>query len=114
MMAHRKKDILDILASVEKEYGKFYYRRIDTFYPDDKKKKLMEFLKNSPPKKVLKKLVKEVKSCDGYKFILEDDSWLILRLSGTEPILRIYAEASSEKTVLDYLEFGKKIAFDIS
>ncbi|MBU1062409.1 MAG: phosphoglucomutase/phosphomannomutase family protein [Candidatus Omnitrophica bacterium] len=113
MIAHRKKGILDIMASVEKEYGKFHYRRIDTFYPDDKKKKLMEFLKTSPPKQILKKPVKEIKSYDGYKFILEDDSWLIMRLSGTEPILRIYAEASSVDLAEKYLEFGKKIAFGL-
>ncbi|MBU1853728.1 MAG: phosphoglucomutase/phosphomannomutase family protein [Candidatus Omnitrophica bacterium] len=113
MMAYRKKGILDIMASVEKEYGKFHYKRIDKFYPDDKKKKLMEFLKTSPPEQILNKPVKEIKSYDGYKFILEDDSWLIMRLSGTEPILRIYAEASSEDLAEKYLEFGKKIAFDI-
>jgi len=114
MMAHRKKGILDIMDDVEKEYGKFCYKRIDMDYSDGKKKKLMEFLKTSPPKEVLARPVKEVKSYDGYKFILEDDSWLIMRLSGTEPILRIYAEASTEKLAEEYLDFGKKIALTIS
>ena len=114
MMAHRKKGILDIMDDVEKEYGKFCYKRIDMDYSDSKKKKLMEFLKTSPPKEVLARPVKEVKSYDGYKFILEDDSWLIMRLSGTEPILRIYAEASTEKLAEEYLNFGKKIALTIS
>lgn len=113
MMAHRKKGILDILKDIEEEYGRFCYARIDMEYPDDKKKKLMEFLKNSTPKKILEKPVKELKSYDGYKFILEDDSWLILRLSGTEPILRVYAEASSDKLAQQYLDFGKKIAQNI-
>ena len=113
MMAHRKKGILDILKDIEEEYGRFCYARIDMEYPDDKKKKLMEFLKNSAPKKILEKPVKELKSYDGYKFILEDDSWLILRLSGTEPILRVYAEASSDKLAQQYLDFGKKIAQNI-
>jgi phosphomannomutase len=114
MMAHRKKGILDIMEDVENEYGRFCYKRIDMDYPDEKKNGLMGLLKTNPPKEILKKPVKEVKSYDGYKFILEDDSWLIMRLSGTEPILRIYAEASTESTALQYLEFGKKIALDIS
>lgn len=115
MMAQRKKGILEIMSDVEKEYGKFCYTRIDIMdYPDDKKKKLMEFLKNSLPKEILGKPVKESKTYDGYKLILEDGSWLIMRLSGTEPILRIYAEASSEKLAKDYLEFGKKIALNIT
>lgn len=113
MMAHRKKGILDIMDDVEKEYGRFRYARIDMDYPDDKKKKLMELLRTSPPKKILKKPVKETKTYDGYKFILEDSSWLIMRLSGTEPILRVYAEASSDKEAQQYLEFGKNIALKI-
>lgn len=114
MMAHRKEGILEIMHDVEKEYGKFCYTRIDMDYPDDKKKKLMEFLKQSPPKEILGRPIKEVRSYDGYKFILEDDSWLIMRLSGTEPKLRVYAEASSEKLAKEYLEFGKKIALNIT
>lgn len=111
MMAYRKKGILDILKDVEKEYGSFYYKRIDVMdYPDEKKKRLMEFLKKSPPKEVLKKPVKEMKTYDGYKFIMKDDSWLVLRLSGTEPILRIYAEASTEEMADKYLDFGEKLA----
>jgi len=113
MMAYRKKGILEIMKDVEKTFGKFSYARIDMHYPDDKKKRLMEFLKSSPPNQILKKPVKETKSYDGYKFILEDGGWLIMRLSGTEPILRIYAEASSRDLAQKYLEFGKKIALNI-
>jgi phosphomannomutase len=82
-------------------------------YSDDKKKKLMELLKNNPPKQVCGKNVKEIKSSDGYKFIIDDNSWLILRLSGTEPILRVYAEASSEKIANSYLDFGKNLALSM-
>ncbi|NQT75935.1 MAG: phosphoglucomutase/phosphomannomutase family protein [Candidatus Omnitrophica bacterium] len=113
MMAHRKKGILAIMDDVEKEYGRFCYARIDMEYPDDKKKKLMELLRTSPPKKILQKPVKETKAYDGFKFILEDGSWLIMRLSGTEPILRVYAEASSDAEARQYLEFGKNIALKI-
>jgi len=113
MMAHRKKGILEILKDVEKEYGAFRYQRIDMDYPDEKKKKLMELLKTNPPKQVCGKVVKEIKSFDGHKFIMTDNSWLILRLSGTEPILRIYAEASSEKIAKLYLDFGKNLALNM-
>jgi len=113
MMAHRKKGILEIIKDVEKEYGSFRYQRIDMDYPDDKKKKLMELLKTNPLKQVCGKNVKETKSFDGYKFIMDDNSWLILRLSGTEPILRIYAEASGEKTAKSYLDFGKNLALSL-
>ncbi|MFA6609520.1 MAG: phosphoglucomutase/phosphomannomutase family protein, partial [Candidatus Omnitrophota bacterium] len=110
MMAMRKKKILDILKAIDKEYGTYEYKRLDLKYPDEKKPKLMELLKTNPPKKVLDRPVVTIKDTDGYKFICDDSSWLMLRLSGTEPILRVYAEASSEKKSQAILEFGKELA----
>lgn len=112
-MAYRKKALPEILESIEKEYGAFYYRRIDTEYPDEHKQKLINTLKSNPPDKILKKKVAEIKTYDGVKLILEDKSWLLLRLSGTEPILRIYSEAKTDKTALEMLEAGKRIASSI-
>ncbi|NQT47278.1 MAG: phosphoglucomutase/phosphomannomutase family protein [Candidatus Omnitrophica bacterium] len=113
MMAHRRKGILQILKDVEEVYGKFRYGRIDTHYPEDKKARLIPALKKKHLKKILGKDVACVKSYDGIKLIRSDDSWLLLRLSGTEPILRIYAEASSDKEVARLLAFGKKVANNI-
>ncbi len=113
MMAKRKKSILQILKDVEKEYGTFEFQREDMKYPDDKKAKLMETLKTNPPKEVLNKKVVEIKSFDGFKLILEDGSWLILRLSGTEPILRVYAESNSVQNAKKILNFGKEFALNI-
>lgn len=110
ILCAQKKGILEIIADIEKEFGKFRYARIDTSYPDNKKKKLMNNLKNSPPSKIIDKRVVEVKKQDGVKLICEDGSWLLMRLSGTEPILRIYAEAGSEKKAKEMLEQGKRIA----
>lgn len=109
MMAMRRKKLEDIIKSIEKEYGTYEYRRLDMRVPDEKKNGLMDYLKRNPVKKVLDKDVVEVKDYDGHKFICKDRSWLMLRLSGTEPIVRIYAEAPNEKTALAILEFGKKI-----
>ena len=110
MMAFRKKKILDILKAIDKEYGTYEYRRLDVKYPDEKKPKLMESLRTDPPKEVLGRPVAQVKTTDGFKFICDDTSWLMLRLSGTEPILRVYAEASTEKKALAILDFGMKLA----
>jgi len=110
MMVMRKKGILNILKAIDKEYGTYEYRRLDTKYPDEKKQKLMDMLTKNPPKTVLGKPVVETKDYDGHKFINEDGSWLMLRLSGTEPILRIYAEGPSEKKALEILSFGKRLA----
>lgn len=113
MMVMRRKGLPEILEAIDKEYGTYEYRRLDVDYPDDKKAKLLESLKVNPPEEVLGKRVVEVKSIDGYKFICEDQTWLMLRLSGTEPILRIYSEAPDERRALAMLEFGKKIAYSV-
>ena len=110
MMAMRKKKLADILKAVDKEYGTYEYRRLDARLPDEKKARLMEKLRNDPPKEVLGKKVVRVNSLDGYKFICEDGSWMMMRLSGTEPIVRIYAESSSQAKSLKILEFAKGIA----
>jgi len=113
MMAMKKKKMMEILKSIDKEYGTYEYKRLDLKYPDDKKPKLMAMLSANAPKDILGKKVVEIKTTDGYKFICDDRSWLMLRLSGTEPILRIYAEAPTEKQALGILELGKKIAYSI-
>ncbi|MFH1189966.1 MAG: phosphoglucomutase/phosphomannomutase family protein [Candidatus Omnitrophota bacterium] len=113
MMTVRKKRLADILKLIDKEYGTYEYKRLDLRYPDDKKADLMASLKSDPPKEILGKRVAEVKTVDGYKFICEDKSWLMLRLSGTEPILRVYAEAPTEEEALEILEFGKRRAYSI-
>lgn len=109
MMAMRRKSIDKIIKEIETEYGTYEYRRFDMRVPDEKKNKLMEYLKRNPVKEVLGKEVTEVKDYDGCKFICSDRSWLMFRLSGTEPIVRTYAEAPNEKTALRMLEYGKKI-----
>lgn len=113
MMAARKKSISRILKDIEKEYGSFFTKRIDIEYPEEKKRKIMGALKGLPPAELLGKKVTGIKSSDGIKFLCEDDSWLLFRLSGTEPILRIYAEANTDKGVNSLLALGKELALGI-
>jgi len=109
MIKMRRKKLDEIIKSIDKEYGTYEYRRLDMRVPDEKKNGLMDYLKANPVKKVLDKEVVQVKDYDGYKFVCKDRSWLMLRLSGTEPIVRIYAEAPDEKTAMRILDFGKKV-----
>jgi phosphomannomutase len=110
MLSKRRKSLDRIIMDIEKEYGRYEYRRLDLRVSDKKKKALMELLKTKPLKKILDKEVVEMKDYDGYKFILKDRSWFMMRLSGTEPIVRVYAEAPSGKRAMAMLEFGKRIA----
>jgi phosphomannomutase len=75
-------------------------------FPLEKRGALMEFLRNNPPAKLLRSPLADLKSFDGVKFIARDNSWLMLRGSGTEPILRVYAESASEENVRKLLKLG--------
>ena len=96
-------------SAFQKQYGPHRYGRIDTHYPLEKRPALMEFLKSDPPAKLLRSPLAGMKTFDGVKFIAEDASWLMLRGSGTEPVLRIYAEAGSNAAVRKLLELGVKL-----
>ena len=109
LLAVEKASINKLLARLEKEFGPHRYARIDTHFPLEKRAALMEFCKNNPPAKLLKSPVVNVKSYDGVKFVAEDGSWLMLRGSGTEPILRIYAESSSDRAAQSLLKLGVEL-----
>jgi phosphomannomutase len=109
LLATERVSVDRILVKLEKQFGPHRYGRIDTHYPLEKRAALMEFLKNNPPAKLLRSPLAGIKTFDGVKFVAEDSSWLMLRGSGTEPILRIYAEAKSETDMLKLLDLGVKL-----
>jgi phosphomannomutase len=104
MMAYRNKDILKILNETEKRFGRYYYVRKDLHLS-----RRMEPRKEHLPDELLGKKVIEVKDYDGIKLVCEDQSWLMFRGSGTEPIMRIYAEAKSLRRADKLLSLGEKI-----
>jgi phosphomannomutase len=106
LLATERVSVNKMLAKLEKEFGPHRYGRIDTHFPLEKRPVLMEYLAKNPPAKLLRSPVTEVKTYDGVKFVAADSSWLMLRGSGTEPILRIYAEASSEADAQKLLKLG--------
>jgi phosphomannomutase len=106
MLAMERKPLLTLLAGLEKEFGPHRYGRIDTSFPLEKRAPLMAYCAANPPAKLLKSPVVDVKTYDGVKFIAEDGSWLMLRGSGTEPILRIYAETRTDDGVRTLLKQG--------
>ena len=109
MLAVEKKSVNKLIAQLEKEFGPHRYARIDAHFPLEKRAALMDYCKSNPPSRLLRSALKEVKSYDGVKFVAEDSSWLMLRGSGTEPILRIYAEARSDADAQKLLKLGVKL-----
>jgi len=104
MMAMRKKGLTAVLKDMEKEFGRYYYLRDYVTLQGARQFDISPFKKISH---VLGKTVSKVNDLDGVKLILEDGSWLMLRVSGTEPIIRIYAESKSLKRTREMLAFGR-------
>ena len=113
MMAMRSQSFDEILKLVEKEFGRLYYVRNDLNYPNELKPKLFAHLSANPPKSFQGLKVERVNAVDGMKFVLEDDNWVLFRLSGTEPILRVYAEATSQALAEALVNEGKKLAYSL-
>jgi phosphomannomutase len=109
MLAMEKVSVNQIYARLEKEFGPHRYGRFDAQYPLEQRAALMEFLKASPPDKLLRSPLAKVDARDGVKFVAEDSTWLMLRGSGTEPVLRIYAEAKSDAGVQKLLRLGRSL-----
>jgi phosphomannomutase len=109
LLATERRSVNQILARLVKQFGPHHYGRIDTHFPLEKRAALMEFLQKNPPAKLLRSPLAEMKTYDGVKFIARDTSWLMLRGSGTEPILRIYAEARSQADAQRLLKLGVQL-----
>ncbi len=87
------------------EFGKAYYRRMDLPVTEEERETL-ENLKENPPDRWNSLKVKKVLTIDGLKLIFEDDSWILFRPSGTEPVFRVYAETPSEERTEELLSWG--------
>jgi phosphomannomutase len=74
------------------------------------KQKMVDRLINGAPAEIGGKKVAEISTRDGVKYILEDNSWLLIRPSGTEPVLRVYAEGRSNEMVQALLAYGEAVA----
>jgi phosphomannomutase len=109
LLATERVSVNKLLARLEKQFGPHRYGRIDTHYPLEKRASLMEYLKTHPPEKLLRSPLADMKTFDGVKFVAADSSWLMLRGSGTEPVLRIYAEAKSDAGVQKLLKLGMEL-----
>ena len=109
MLAMERKPLKVLLSELEKDFGPHRYARIDTTFPLEKRSALMSFCSEHPPARLLKSKLATVKAYDGVKFIAQDGSWLMLRGSGTEPILRIYAEAKTDEDAQALLRQGVRL-----
>lgn len=96
MMALSGKSLSELLTLLESKVGSHHYDRVDIRIKNDQKPFLIERLLSSPPVSIGGKKVLNYDNTDGFRYTLDDEgSWLLIRFSGTEPLLRIYAECQN-------------------
>ncbi|HUV56446.1 MAG TPA: hypothetical protein VMV84_04360 [Dehalococcoidales bacterium] len=99
--------LIDYLYS---KVGPHHFKRIDVKFPEDKRQAISERIRDNSPESIDGVKVVKADTADGFRFILADTTWLLIRFSGTEPVLRLYTESNSLKRVEKLLEFGKGLA----
>ena len=101
----------ELVADLLKDVGPAHYARKDLRLARPVSKSMMtKRLTESAPETIGGVAVVQVETLDGVKYVMADDSWLLIRPSGTEPVLRVYAEAGREQMVSALLAFGQAMA----
>jgi len=100
----------ELLSELWERVGEHFYRRIDCLFEEEpsERDRIMAELRENPPSEVEGVKVERVDTRDGVKLYLEGGSWLLFRASGTEPLIRVYAEARTKELVDRVVEWGAR------
>ena len=109
-MAVNGKGLRQMLDEIMEELGGLHYRRIDRSIDADSKRDLISRLSANPPAVIDGRPVAATNFSDGFKFIFDNGDWLLIRPSGTEPVLRLYSEATSPDQVDRFLRAASSLA----
>lgn len=115
MVADSGGSLVDLVDDLLAEVGPAFYERRDLRLKHPvAKDKMTSRLQNEAPAQIGGETIVEVSTRDGVKYILADDSWLLIRPSGTEPVLRVYAEGRSMEMVKELLKYGEVVAASVA
>lgn len=107
-MAKTGKSLKELIDEVYSITGPFAFERIDLHLKEDVKNKIVDACESNKYVSFGKYKVQRVDNLDGYKYFLNDDEWLMIRASGTEPVLRTYAESHSREEAFAILKAGQE------
>lgn len=110
MMSYYGKGLRELCDEMRKELGAFYYARRDLRTKPFSKNELVKRLLNNAPARIAGLEVVSINDRDGVKYLFDDSSWLLIRPSGTEPVLRVYSEARSPELVEALLTQGVSLS----
>jgi phosphomannomutase len=109
LLAASGKTVTQLIADLWAEFGEFHFDRRDLHVPVETGQVIVEGWRIRPPAAFAGRRVAEVGALDGSKVFLENDSWILFRQSGTEPLLRLYCEAPSAEAVDEIMSAGLKL-----
>ncbi len=109
-MRQTGKSPAQLIEHLYSKVGPHYYDRIDTPFPPERNQEVRERIKNQKPATLAGMKVTNINTLDGFKYDLEDGGWLLIRFSGTEPIIRVYTETTRKEKVQDILQAGLELA----
>jgi len=99
----------ELLKMLFEKVGEHFYDRVDTPFSGERKAR-EEAILNAHPQTLGGLKVTELVTLDGFQFKLEDGGWMLIRFSGTEPIMRVYCETTHQDKVKEILDAGLKVA----
>jgi phosphoglucomutase len=106
------RNLKSALAQIHKDYGAYYGDRMNLKLKPGLKETLLARMQNEPPTALAGKKVEKVITLDGYKFLLTGGDWLMVRFSGTEPLVRCYVESRTQEGLEALREAGKRLTAD--
>jgi alpha-D-glucose phosphate-specific phosphoglucomutase len=111
MISHTRKPLVELVEDLLAEVGPAIYQRVDLRLSRPiAKAEMTEMLTKNAPGEIAGQKVVEVNQRDGVQYVMADESWLLIRPSGTEPVLRVYAEGRTQAMINVLMEFGQKVA----
>jgi phosphomannomutase len=109
-VAQSGRSLRQMVLEMWEQFGEFHFERRDLHVPLAFGQKLVQSLREAPPKAFAGFPVVRVDTLDGSKLVFQDESWILFRQSGTEPLLRLYSEAASHVKVKQLMEEGNRRA----
>lgn len=110
LMVQTGKKPSQLLDWLFEKVGPHYYDRIDSYFDQARRAEIESRVAAAQPARIGGLKVTEKSSLDGYQFLMEDGGWLLVRFSGTEPIIRVYCETTHGDRVAAILEDGIRLA----
>jgi phosphomannomutase len=109
VLCSENKSVNEVLKDIYNEFGYFVYKRADYEIDNIRKERLRDYLSKNIPDILKAEMNTKPVTIDGFKYVLKDGSWIMIRPSGTEAVIRIYAESDTNEKLDILHNFGKRI-----